>query len=327
MRYRLHKLVFSAPVHFGGESGSAGLVAAQRALRSDSLFSALCIEAAGAGMLDDLVECARSGALRLSDLLPYTAAEYYLPKPCLPAQENARAAWAKQEGNRKWFKKLDYIPVRSFSEYTAAVNEDGAAFDPRPALGDLAGLGESAVRTRVALTGAESRPYHVGAFTFAPDCGLYLITGTTDEAAARLVEDLLGALAAAGIGGKRSSGFGRFSVSPGEDLVAGTHDAHRQLTAMLTASGPGMILNTALPGDEELEAAMDGAAYTLIRRGGFVQSPAYAPGQVKKRELYAFAAGSFFTRRFEGELRDLAGDGGAHAVYRLLTPMFAGVEL
>lgn len=327
MRYSLHKLAFCAPVHFGGESGSSGLVAAQRALRSDSLFSALCAEAAAAGNLEELVDYARNGALRLSDLMPYTPAALYVPKPCLPVTGTQSAPSPRDSDDRKRFKKLEYIPVASFAEYVSAVTRGGAEFDPRPALGDMAGLGRPAVRTRVALGDGESRPYHVGSFTFTPGCGLYLLAGTADTAAAALLGDLLAALALTGVGGKRSSGYGRFSVASVEDLAASAHAESRRLAAMLEAPGLAMSLSTALPRDEELESALEGAAYTLIRRGGFVDSAVYAPGQVKKNEVYAFAAGSCFARRFEGELRDVSGGAGAHAVYRLLKPMFAGVEL
>ena len=63
----------------------------------------------------------------------------------------------------------------------------------------------------------------------------------------------------------------------------------------------------------------------MIRRGGFVASESYAKEFVKKRDIYAFKAGSCFGKRFEGDVFDVSVSG-AHPVYRYLKPMFIGVN-
>jgi CRISPR-associated protein Csm4 len=120
-----------------------------------------------------------------------------------------------------------------------------------------------------------------------------------------------------GIGGKVSAGYGKFTAGapepPGEAL-----------TALFDAPGKYMSLTAALPADGELEAVMRGCAYTVIRRGGFINSGVY--GQpVKKRTQYFFAAGSVFERRFGGDIYDVGPDGGPHPVYRYAKPLFIGV--
>lgn len=327
MRYRLYKLRFKTPVHFGGESGSSGLVSSEVVFKSDSFFSALCMEAAAAGLLDELLAAARAGKLLLSDLLPFAGEEYYLPKPFLPVKSEKKKNAGTDMKNRKLFKRLSFVPVSGFDDYTASFS-GGKAFDAEKALAGIDALGASGVRTQVALTGMDkSLPFHIGVFSFAQDCGLYLIAGTADENVVLLLENLVHALSYAGIGGKKSSGFGKFEMDDVIELDEPYHENLEKIAAMLGAGGCAMTLNTALPLDGELEAALDGAAYSLLRRGGFIASPAFSAAPLKKNELYAFACGSCFVNRFEGGLFEVAGGTGSHAVYRYLKPMFAGVMI
>lgn len=66
--------------------------------------------------------------------------------------------------------------------------------------------------TRAAVfEGQDTLPYHVGAFRFAEDCGLYVLAGLESDDAAWL-RTLMRALGLSGIGGKVSSGYGKFTV-------------------------------------------------------------------------------------------------------------------
>ena len=327
MRYRLYKLRFKTPVHFGGESGSSSLVSSETVFKSDSFFSALCMEAANAGLLNELLAAAREGKLLLSDLLPFAGEEYYLPKPFLLFKGEKKKNTGTDMKNGKLFKKLSFVPVSGFNDYMASFS-GGAAFDAEKALAGIDALGSTAVRTQVALTGMDkSLPYHIGVFSFAPDCGLYLIAGTADDDAALLLENLVHALSFTGIGGKKSSGFGKFETDDVIELDEPYHENLEKIAAMLGTSGCSMTLNTSLPLDSELETALDGAAYSLVRRGGFIASPVFSAAPLKKNELYAFACGSCFANRFEGGLFEVAGGTGSHEVFRYLKPMFAGVTI
>ena len=82
-----------------------------------------------------------------------------------------------------------------------------------------------------------------------------------------------------------------------------------------------MTLNTSLPAEDELEEAMEHAEYSLCRRGGFVHGGGY-----KKRTVYAFASGSCFSKRFTGQVRNVAPEGRQPAL-RMLKPMFLGVDV
>ena len=78
--------------------------------------------------------------------------------------------------------------------------------------------------------------------------------------------------------------------------------------------------------EEELEQALEGATYQLVRRGGFVASDTYAETPQKKKTQYFFRSGSVFGHRFTGDLYSVGGFG-EHPVYRYAKPMFLGVDL
>jgi CRISPR-associated protein Csm4 len=87
-----------------------------------------------------------------------------------------------------------------------------------------------------------------------------------------------------------------------------------------------MLLGTALPPDSELDEVLEDGWYSLVRRGGFIRSATYAPGQLKKRTIYMLAPGSCLRRRFKGGMFDLS-DNGAHPVWRCGNSLFVGVNL
>jgi CRISPR-associated protein Csm4 len=87
-----------------------------------------------------------------------------------------------------------------------------------------------------------------------------------------------------------------------------------------------MLLNLALPKEEELAGAVEGSTYALERRGGFVWSKNYGKTFYKKKTGYLFAAGSVFKKPFRGDVFDVSVEG-AHPVYRYGKAMFLGVDL
>ena len=170
-------------------------------------------------------------------------------------------------------------------------------------------LGKSDLRTRVNTLRIETDdalPYHVGSYSFRPNAGLYfLVRGTYD------ISGLLEQLSYAGLGGKRSSGYGRFTFS-----VVQTREPMLTSAASTDATS-NILLATATPREDELnDVLLDGARYRLIRKGGFVQSATHSATPTKKRDMYLFATGSSFPRTFEGDVFDVNTTPGSHPVYR-----------
>ncbi|MBQ3400145.1 MAG: type III-A CRISPR-associated RAMP protein Csm4 [Lachnospiraceae bacterium] len=309
MKYRGYQLDFLTAVHIG----RGHLEDAESFLTADTLFSALCIEAlsAGAEKLEELVRCARTAQLRLSDAFPYHGKVFYIPKP-LAAIDTG------EEGSsvvKKKARKLEYIPADKVSDYLAGKLDVVTEYEA------LREMGQEEVRTKVQTRETEDNvPYTVGTYSFSADWGLYVIVGYESAEALSLAEDLLKRLSYSGIGGRRSSGLGRFELRSAElsESFTGklTVDADR-------SSGSFLLLASSLP-DGDLEDGCRGARYRLIRRSGFVYSETFAAQPVRKKDGYLFRSGSVFTRTYAGKLED-AGIDGSHSVYRYAYPVFMEV--
>lgn len=312
MEYFLYKLNFSTALHIGKDAGAVSLDSSRMAIHADTLFAALCCEAAGDERLARLVECFREGTLTISDALPFAGEELFLPRPVLYTGNSRREGDA---GLKKALKDLEYIPLSFFGEYLKGLTR--TEIDPDKL---KVSFGQSVVVTRAALKGNEQpMPYHLAAWRFVPGAGLYLIVRRKGEAAGQLLTSLLTRLGLSGIGGKQSSGWGKFEVSRGgmpPELLKLLQDEEAPYQ---------MLLGTALPPDEELDRALENSWYSLVRRGGFVRSATYAPGQLKKRTIYMLASGSCLRRRFKGGMFDLS-DNGAHPVWRCGNSLFVGVK-
>lgn len=148
---------------------------------------------------------------------------------------------------------------------------------------------------------------------------MYLILAYKGEEEKWLAEDLLESLSYTGIGGKKTTGLGKFIFKSAK--------MPEMLHAYLESkSKKKILLSTALPKDEELESALENASYQLEKRSGFIASSTYAEEWRKKKDLYVFAAGSCFDNTFEGDIYDVS-DGGKHSVYRYAKPLFLGVSI
>ncbi len=323
MNSLLFKLRFTTAVHFGEPDSALSLESSRETFCADTLFSALCHTALamrgdeGAAQLCGWAKC---GALRLSDAMLFCGDALYLPKPMARATRAAELP----EADRKAMKKLQWIPVAALDAFAQSL-AGGAPFEPRRyALQP----GSAIERARARISeGEDAQPYAVGAFVFSEGCGLYLITQCEGAQQAAALRELLDALGAGGIGGKVSSGFGRFVVERQLDLDAADDPQALWLARALRAdTGRYLLLTASLPRDEELDAVLDGADFALIRRGGFVGSDRYADSARKKKTQYFLAAGSLLPRRFEGDLYEV-GPGGAHPVYRYGRPILLGVTL
>lgn len=307
MATQMVKLTFQAPVHFGDGRLSDGEYTCDAA----TLFSALFIEALKAGCADELLAAAKSGDLSISDAFPYIGERLYVPKPMACVSERAaNSAESDDSRARKANKALKYIPADKLGDFL------GGSFD---FVGELERFnnGASFLRTKVNLTRSTSddpEPYHVGGYRFAPECGLFfLVNGMYD------VRPLMEQLSYSGIGGKRSSGYGRFTFEIHDEVSLRLADG-------LSFGKRVMLLSSALPREDELtDSLLEGARYHLVRKGGFVQSTSHAPTPRKKRSLCLFASGSVFERCFEGDVFDVNATPGAHPAYRYARAMWMEV--
>lgn len=311
MRYDLLRLEFSTAVHFG----SGRLDTAEMTFGADRLFSAMCIEAlkkGGEEYIAKLCDAAASGNLLLSDGLPYIGDTYYIPKPVIHIEHN------KDESSsvmKKAFKKLSYIPVDKTDKFFSG------KIDPEVENEKFKEIGKFGKRHLVSVRNGEEdpRPFPVGEFSFNDECGLYIILASGNDDLYYEISELIESLGYSGIGGKITSGMGKFTVRakkvPEVMLKAfeGEHDRYISLSVCMAKN-------------EELEDVLKNAGYVIIKRSGFINSCTYAESFRKKRDLYCFAAGACFEKRFEGDVFDVS-QGGAHPVWRYAKPLLMGVDI
>lgn len=320
MPYSLYKLNFTTGLHIGADFGSDSLGSSRMTIRSDTLFSALCCECRrDAGKLNRLYSLVSQGKLVFSDALPFSGNELYLPKPVLYIDN------IKNEGSstqKKILKKIEYLPLSRFDSYLASLKSS------EPLTEDLhKEFGIKVSTDRVTLKDPEKpEPYTVAYFRFYDGCGLYIIVYYTDSEAESFTADLLLSLGLSGVGGKHTTGLGKFDIKREE-----VPQPYLELLNN-TSAGYHMLLGTALPEDSELEAVLSGGWYSLVRRGGFIQSETFLSEQVeqveqmKKKTIYMLSAGSCLKSRFSGGMFDLS-PGGRHPVWRCGKSIFAGISL
>ena len=302
MNYTSYRLEFFNGVRFG----HGNLDSTDISFHADTLFSALFIEAVKSGeqVAQQLLENTKKGNVVLSDAFPYIGDTYYLPKPLVCIQRN------EDVGNsvlKKKAKKLNYVPVDKMEEYLQGeldIKKEGDKF---------ASLGSGQVKVSVAIKGLEdTEPYYVGTYSYAEDNGLYFFAGLEEELEDVFL-DLLDMLSFSGIGGKRSSGYGRFEVMKMVPVP-------KERFATTSSDKGYMLLSTSLPKAEEMARALENAEYLVEKRSGFVQSQSVLAAR-KKSEQYFLKAGSRFMHPFEGDIYEVS-VGGEHPVYRYGKAMF-----
>ena len=311
MDYQIYRLKFKTAAHFG----TNGLTETASTFCADTLFSALCLEAVRMSCLDTLIEAVRKDEVAFSDGLPYIGDTYYLPKPMLKITGKE-----DDEGNsvlKKAYKSLAYVPIDQFDVY---INGKLDVLTVTQAFDDH--FGTSYLLEKAAIgrnNGDQTRPFGVGLYQYQKGSGLYVIIGVTTDNQRELIDELMSALSLTGIGWLVSVGYGKFEYDVAElpeDIKLKLDDKDADVYESLSVS---------LPKDDELLYVIEGAGYRMIKRRGFIASPAYAHTTQRKRDLCVMAAGATFKKRFQGQIADVS-DGRDHPVYRYAKPMLMGVS-
>lgn len=278
--YRVFHLRPLGAFHLG-ERG-IGLEESATFAHSDTVYSALCFawaEAFGREALERLLEAweRREPPFIVSSAFPYVRGVRFYPRPLLqpPAGEEARqqlkgVRWVSEGVLFRW--------VRG----EASGDDVGIVVE-----GELWASREEAARrllngggwrrwyvARVALdrVTAASNLYYVGQVSFAQDCGLFLIAAAGEEGPLDRLRQALEALGEMGLGGERSLGLGRFRV-----------EGEGEWQPPAVAGGAFLTLSLYWPREEEIGAGVlgEGARYRLLRREGWIASPAW-PGKRRK---------------------------------------------
>ena len=321
MNYCIYKLEFLAPLHTGHGDGAVSLTNAAMTLRADTVFSAVCNEAGrlfGSDTVNRVIGLCSEGRLLFSDTFPYCGDVLYIPKPIFRLDDGVEF----DVENRKSIKSVEWLPAseKSLDLFYKYIHS-GKMFDTE---GFCKSFARSVIHTKASLRNdtENAMPYRVAMYEFFDECGLYGIFGYEDESDGDLIKRIFSAMSYSGIGGFVSSGCGRFSFVTVSEKNACAKFIMDRLAA---ASDKYMLLTSSLPREDELESALGGSYYSVIRRGGFSFS-AQAAASVKKKTQYFLASGSVLCSRFAGDVYKV-GENGKHSVYRYSKPMFMEVKL
>jgi CRISPR-associated RAMP protein, csm4 family len=331
MNHSIIRFSFSTPVHFGKSKLEDG----EMCFSADTLFSALFLEAMKKGKEKLLLEYVKEEKLLFTDAFPFSVKQegskgkkeycYFLPKPMCPVERGEEEGREKEHSIlKKAYKKLKYLSMDSLSDYVEG------KLDPLEELKKQNfGSFFSQEMVRI-LEDEDNLPYRVEQFQFAEDAGLYCIFSTEDKDVEDFLIDLLESLSYVGIGGKRASGKGKFSITTGalgEEIaekikLAGEVKEDDLSSARVdspikkTKESSYLLLSSAMAkAEEDLESILEDASYLLQKRSGFIYSESYAKEQRRKKDFYSFQAGSCFKKPFSGDIFDVS-DGGNHPVYR-----------
>lgn len=307
MKYRIYKLKFRSVVHFGENS----LDKSSETCMADTLFSALFLEAMkmGTDIAEQFYHFCKQGELLFTDALPYIDDTYYLPKPL----KRLRYESDNNSKVKKSLKKLKYIPYDQLEDYLAGTM-DIVSVNQRFANE----FGKHEMKVSASIKGLEeTMPFHVDSFRYYDGSGLYVIVGFESDEADAMFGELIEALGYCGIGGERSSGYGRFE--------ARIEDVPVTLEQMICGEYVyKMNLSVCLPKDDELDDCLVNAEYGLVKRSGFIDTSAGISVDRRKRDIYMFRNGSTFTKHFPGDIFDVS-IGDTHPVYRYGKAFWIGV--
>lgn len=329
MLYKLYQLKFLTPVHFGSEKRGTSLENANIMCHSDTLFSAICneyVKLYDELELDDYKELFEDGKILISSMFPYKGSDLFVPKPSIMVErknvneeESARAY-----KNKKKMKKLEFISVCDFQNYINCI-KTGEQFTYDEEDYEIAKYSDNA-KVSLRTNEDENKLYHVGTYTFKEDAGLYFIAAFEEESYAEQFENILTSLQYSGIGGKRTSGYGKFEYDDIE-LNGNLLPSEQALLDLLKAEGRyRMALSVVSPDENEIETDFSNSFYNLIKRDGFIYSVDYAETLVKRKNLVMFKEGSCFDIPIKGTIQDVS-DNGKHSIYRYGKAITIGVEV
>ena len=319
MEYKLYKLKFNTPVHFGSDKIATSLEEADFICHSDTLFSALCLEYIklyGDKDLEVFIELFNKGELLISSLLPYKNKDLYIPKPSIVVErDNKKDDENVSSSNRKKMKKLAFIRVADLNNYLNSIKgSSDFEFDNM----DYNKFSEEYLFQKVALREEKNRLYTVGVHRFYDDCGLYFILAYNNKNDLNMFEQILKSLSYSGIGGKRTSGYGHFDFYEDNNIID---------KLLFKDAKYKMLLSLYSPNESELNNIdYEYSYYSLIKRNGFIYSQTYSDTLLKRKSLCMFKEGSCFIGNINGDIKDVSHNGN-HKVYRYGKALYIGIDI
>ena len=335
MTYLLYKLRFPNGIHIGTASGNT-LEETMISVYSDTFYSALFNEYMKIYNNDELYKISEAGNFLVSDFLPFKekddkTTDFYLPKPFISIERKEIKKDDEEKIDRKKVKATNFIPADKLGEYFSFL-KNGKNF---PVIDDNFGKKQLYTKNKVSLENEDTQLYNIEIFKFNEKSGLYFIVKLPeDEKWQEIFQNILDSLALTGIGGKKNSGFGDFTIEEdpmifdGLDFEKIESESDSFINrALFSVEKNFLILSSYSPKIEEIEKIKeDGNYYQLIKRSGFVNSSSYSEQAEKRKQVYMLSSGSVLNFKPEGKILDLNLHG-KHSIYRMGKPIVLGVKI
>jgi CRISPR-associated protein Csm4 len=333
MQAEIIKLHFKTPLHFG--RGSEEMDKTELVYHSDSLKSA--IYSIGIGLFEQWKDADFFfNGFNLSSCFPYSANEYFLPRPHLKQKFHFKNT--PDDLTPKKSKKIEFV-TKSFFENIILQKHEDLEIDEdliTPDQNFICGKSETArkclyksdVQQRVAIPlegdlnedgkGKESRPFYIDRIYFEDGCGLFFLVQFHDERLKDQILQCLKILGENGIGTDRTVGNGLFEFELLDTPI---------IINVNSAQNKYMPLGLYLPTESEIkETNLDNSAWSLFKRGGYMGgSNDEDKMHLRKKSIYMFGEGSVFESNIElkGKYIDLRPDWDTpiHPVWRCGMPL------
>lgn len=336
MSYYIYQLKFLSPVHFGDAHNGGSLEKTSIEFFADSMFSAICNEMVSAqsyDILENFINLAKNGNLKLSDLFPYQLSDkgnttFYLPRPKIDFNTSIEAEDLKKTRNRlineKFLSKEKYFKITELKKIFEML-----ATGKNRIKGESVEFAESSVTTKVNCRNGVSTPYFISSQTFKEGNGLYGIieldiSDTAEkERILNQLQTFIEMLGYSGIGGKRTSGYGKFELLDDIlDVAEGDfYEDIAELNNMLTAEKAYTYMSVSVlhPLESELSDVKKGW-YSIKKRSGFADN-------IKRNDIYMIEAGSCFEKKITGNIIDISDKRISHPVYKYGAGMYVGLGI
>lgn len=287
------KLFFTAPLH-AGELG-LGMEETASIIHSDTLYGAIH------KAWHRLYTTEGPLPFKLTTAFPFVGKTYYLPKPRLvpPGFENDHEL---RETYAKAVKDTGYLALDTFGCWLKNCSVDYLKMvEENELLGKHIKV-EGRPRVTVDRLDCSSALYHVSAVHFRQGkAGLYFLVDCSEDCFVKL-QSVVRLLEEEGLGGERSSGYGRFAAEFIKDFTLPECSAGKRFVS-LSLYHPAS--------QEEFRGAL--ASYQLLIRGGWTESN---KGNRTIKRIIMFSEGSVFNKQVEGMVQDVSPSGYAHPVWR-----------
>lgn len=329
MDFKIVKMKFTSPLHLA--KGASDYSEGQQKLHSDTLKSALFAAARlvyGDEMIEGQTDTSNPffSAFSVSSAFPFLGNELFFPRPV--GSRIFEEDDEKSKVKSKIAKKVRYLGQSLFEKYlrgeTLKIRQQqlwqNNEFASEQNFSDPGKViiykKDDFQHVTIPRDGAtDSQPFYMERLYFTEGAGLFFLVNIHDKKWEPNIRAAIEILGDEGIGSDRSTGNGQFETGGLQEF---------KLNISISESKNCLNLSLFCPNREDFGTGdwVGNSAYRLIRRGGYVASPAdYFNASLRKKPVYFFEEGSVFpkdSKFFKGKLMNVCPGAmrSPHPVYR-----------